>query len=62
MSTHPFQKWVEDKGVVDVRFYPSNPSASMAKDLLDSAYEAVREYEAGNSVPFEDNTPDHFIS
>lgn len=61
MSTakqHPFQSWLEDKGVLDVRFYPLNPSESTATSLLDSAHNAVRAYEENNYVPYEDNTKD----
>jgi len=53
-----FQQWLEDKGAVDVRFFPSNPSESTATELLDSAYKAVKAYESGNCVPYEDPISD----
>lgn len=60
-TKHPFQKWIEDSGVIDVRFYPNNPNTSSASDLLDSAFEAITRYEAGHFVPYEDNVAEHFV-
>lgn len=54
-QAHPFQNWMQDGQFCDVRFFPSNPSVSSATDLLDEAYRAVKAYEHGKTVPYEDN-------
>lgn len=55
---HPFQQWLEDEGVSDVRFFPANPSTSAPTELLDEAYRAVVSFKAGKTVPYEDNIDD----
>ena len=55
-ETHPFQKWINDNKVKDVRFYPQNPSATSPSKLMDDAYAAVIAHEEGNSVPYIDET------
>lgn len=57
-QTHPFQQWLEDAGVSDVRYFPANPSTSAPTELLDEAYRAVVAYKAGRTVPYEDNVDD----
>ena len=52
-QVHPFQQWLDDNGVVDVRFYPANPSESSANQLLDDAMKAVTAFEQGKTVPYE---------
>lgn len=56
-EVHPFQKWVDDNGVIDIVFCPVNPSESTAMSLLDSAHKAVLTYEAGRSIPYVGNVP-----
>jgi len=58
---HPFQQWMEEKGVCDVRFYPENRSSSAPTELLDEAYRAVMAYESGKTVPYEDNVGDRHL-
>jgi hypothetical protein len=52
---HPFQQWMEEEGVCDVRFFPANRSSSTPTELLDEAYRAVIAYKRGKTVPYEDN-------
>ena len=51
-----------DRAFRDVRFFPANPSASSATDLLNEAYRAVKAYERGKTVPFEDNVRETHLS
>lgn len=55
---HPFQQWLDDQGVEDVRFYPQNPDESSTTELLNSALNAVQRYQQGDRVAYEDNTPE----
>lgn len=59
VTQHPFQQWLDDRGAVDVRFYPAYTSDGSATKLLDDAMKAVKAYEAGNYVPYTDPTPYH---
>ena len=52
---HPFQQWIDDNNIVDVRFYPGNPDATSALKLMDDAHAAVCAYEKGESKPYVDN-------
>lgn len=58
---HPFQSWIEENGVRDIRFFPANVSVSTPTELLDEAMEAVRAYENGKTVPYNDNLDEHFL-
>lgn len=60
-ETHAFQKWIDEKGVNDVRFFPQNPSRSSTTELMDEALHAVKAHEAGLTVPYEDNVSDDLV-
>ena len=51
---HSFQDWLDVNGVNDVRFYPQNPTRSTPLELMDEALRAVKAFEAGKTVPYED--------
>lgn len=54
-NSFEFQDWMASKGYTDVRFYPKNAKESSTVDLLECASNAVRAYEKGQGVAYEDN-------
>ncbi len=59
MMASAFQEWINENEIVDVRFYPKNPTESAASQILDDAMKAIQSYELGNFVNYEDDTPEH---
>ena len=60
-ETHAFQKWIDEKDINDVRFFPQNPSRSSLTELMDEALHAVKAHEAGKTVPYEDNVSEELM-
>lgn len=58
-NKHPFQKWIDENGINDVRFFPQNPSRSTPTELMNEAMSAVNDYEEGRTVPYEDGLVEH---
>lgn len=56
---HPFQVWIEENDVCDVRFFPANNVTSTPSELLDEAMRAISAYEEGKTVPYSDNVEEH---
>lgn len=55
------EAWIKEKKVVDIRFYPKNPSVSSVEDLLESAHSAIEARQRGDAMPYLDRVEESFL-
>lgn len=55
------ESWIKEKNVVDIRFYPKNPSTSSVEDLLNSAHSAIQARKQGETMPYVDKVEESFL-
>lgn len=54
MNCDQLQQWADDNGVKGIRFYPTNPSESSAKEIVKDAFSAIQAFETGEFSDFID--------
>ena len=55
------ESWIKEKNVVDIRFFPKNPSVSSVDDILAGAHQAIVARSRGECYSYVDAEIETFL-